>query len=532
MPSGTKSAPSTTRPLSARSSANTARTAGAPGPGRRTLAGRLFSSIFLAFLGIGLFITAVLVWDVLRRADEEIGREIRIVKSAFHDPIADQLWAYDEKELGAVLAALVRLSVAQGVIVEDPFSGRRLGAHGITNSDEGSGMLVHAFDVHYVAHGADNARHLGNVSLLVPADLALTRSWPSIMLILTAALVKLLLIWILFSYFAQRQLVRPLSRLSDAVDRIDPSFRPYSDVQAVGAEDGELKHLQDAFNRLLNRLESAHAERAAYEQELIGARAQLEDAVAERTRQLDKARRRAEEASVAKSRFLAMMSHELRTPLNSILGFSQFMVDEIMGRMGNARYLEYAADIQHSARHLLDVINDILDISKVEAGEAKLEEEDLELRDLAAAVQRLMSPRISAKSQVLSVSVPDNMPKLRGDGRVIRQVLMNLFSNANKFTPDGGALSISTGVDYRGGIRIEVADTGIGISADDVPLVLEAFGQVRTSHTVTHEGTGLGLTLSKQLVELHGGDLAIQSEVGKGTTVILRFPADRTIRHI
>ena len=508
---------------------NTARASGTPNSGRHTLAGRLFSSIFLAFLGIGLLITAVLIWDVLRRADEEIEREIRIVKSAFHDPIADQLWAYDEKELGAVLTALVRLSVAQGVIVEDPFSGRRLGAHGIISSGDGSGMAVHSFDIRYVAQGSDKARHLGRVSLLVPANLALTRSWLSIMLIFTAAMVKLLLIWILFSYFAQRQLVRPLSRLSDAVDRIDPGFRPYSDIQAVRPSDGELKHLQDAFNRLLSRLESAHAERAAYEEELIGARAQLEDAVTERTRQLDGARRRAEEASVAKSRFLAMMSHELRTPLNSILGFSQFMVDEIMGRMGNARYMEYAADIQHSARHLLDVINDILDISKVEAGEAKLEEEDLDLRDLAAAVQRLMSPRISAKSQVLSVTVPDNMPKLRGDGRVIRQVLMNLFSNANKFTPEGGALTLSTGVDYRGGIRIEVTDTGIGIAAEDVPLVLEAFGQVRTSHTVTHEGTGLGLTLSKQLVELHGGDLAIQSEVGKGTTVILRFPAERTI---
>jgi signal transduction histidine kinase len=522
--------PSTTRPLSARSSGNTARAADAPRSGRRTLAGRLFSSIFLAFLGIGLLITAILVWDVLRRADEEIEREIRIVKSAFHDPIADQLWAYDEKELSAVLAALVRLSVAQGVIVEDPFSGRRLGVHGVTSSGDGSGMMVHAFDVLYVAQGSDTARHLGHVSLLVPADLALVRSWPSIMLILTAALVKLLLIWILFSYYAQRQLVRPLSRLTDAVDRIDPGFRPYNPIQAVGPEDGELKHLQDTFNRLLNRLESAHAERAAYEEELICARAQLEDAVAERTKQLDGARRRAEEANVAKSRFLAMMSHELRTPLNSILGFSQFMVDEIMGRMGNARYLEYAADIQHSARHLLDVINDILDISKVEAGETKLEEEDLNLREVAATVQRLMSPRIGAKKQVLSINIPDNMPKLRADGRVIRQVLMNLFSNANKFTPEGGALAISTGVDYRGGIRVEVADTGIGISAEDVPLVLEAFGQVRTSHTVTHEGTGLGLTLSKQLIELHGGDLAIQSEVGKGTTVILRFPADRTIR--
>ena len=179
---------------------------------------------------------------------------------------------------------------------------------------------------------------------------------------------------------------------------------------------------------------------------------------------------------------------------------------------------------------VVDVINDILDISKVEAGEANLEEEDLDLRDVAAAVQRLMSPRVGAKRQVLTVNIPDGLPRLRGDGRVIRQILMNLFSNANKFTPAGGSIVMAAGVDYRGGIRIEVADTGIGISAKDISLVLEAFGQVRSSHIVTHEGTGLGLTLSKQLVELHGGDLAIQSEVGKGTTVILRFPADRAVK--
>lgn len=525
-----KSATSTPHRSSAGFSTHTARFGGGSGPGRRTLAGRLFTSIFLAFLGFGVVITAVLIWDVLRRADMEIEREIRIVKSAFHDPISDQLWAYDEKELGAVLAALVRLSVAEGVTVIDPFSGRRLGAHGVTNSGKGAGVDVESFDIHYVAEGADKARHLGHVEIYLPANLTYVRSWPSIMLIVTAALIKLLLVWILFNYYANRQLAAPLSRLSDAVDRVEPGWRPHQEIRAVGPEDGELNHLQDAFNRLLNRLEKSHAERFAYEQELVGARAELEDAVAVRTRELEGARRRAEDASVAKSRFLAMMSHELRTPLNSILGFSQFMVDEIMGRMGNDRYLEYAADIQHSASHLLDVINDILDISKVEAGEANLEEEDLDLRDVAAAVQRLMSPRVGAKRQVLTVNIPDGLPRLRGDGRVIRQILMNLFSNANKFTPAGGSIVMAAGVDYRGGIRIEVADTGIGISAKDISLVLEAFGQVRSSHIVTHEGTGLGLTLSKQLVELHGGDLAIQSEVGKGTTVILRFPADRAVK--
>tara|TARA_B100000427_G_scaffold59269_1_gene46603 strand:+ start:1853 stop:3331 length:1479 start_codon:yes stop_codon:yes gene_type:complete len=489
----------------------------------------LFTSIFLAFLGIGFLITGVLIWDVLRRADEEIAREIRIVKSAFHDPIADQLWAYDEKELNVVLTALVRLSLAEGVVVEDPYSGRRLGANGITNSGEGSGMVVHSFDIHYVPKGADRARNLGHVMLLVPADLNLTRSWPSIMLIVVAGLLKLLLIWWLFHHYARKQLAEPLGRLSEAVDEVEPGWRPYRQVDAVGPADGELKHLQDAFNRLIDRLDKAQAERAAYEEELLGARDKLEDAVAERTRELDGARRRAEEANHAKSRFLAMMSHELRTPLNSILGFSQFMVDEIIGPMANDRYREYAADIQRSAGHLLEVINDILDISKVEAGEAKLDEDNLNLDELAQAVARLLMPRISAKKQVMSINIPTDLPHLRGDGRVIRQVLMNLFSNANKFTPEGGALTLSAGLDYRGGIRLEVSDTGVGIAAKDIPTVLEAFGQVRSSPTVAHEGTGLGLTLSKQLVELHGGDLAIQSEVGKGTTVILRFPAGRTI---
>ena len=226
----------------------------------------------MAFLGIGFLITGVLIWDVLRRADEEIAREIRIVKSAFHDPIADQLWAYDEKELNVVLTALVRLSLAEGVVVEDPYSGRRLGANGITNSGEGSGMVVHSFDIHYVPKGADRARNLGHVMLLVPADLNLTRSWPSIMLIVVAGLLKLLLIWWLFHHYARKQLAEPLGRLSEAVDEVEPGWRPYRQVDAVGPADGELKHLQDAFNRLIDRLDKAQAERAAYEEELLGAR--------------------------------------------------------------------------------------------------------------------------------------------------------------------------------------------------------------------------------------------------------------------
>jgi len=243
---------------------------------------------------------------------------------------------------------------------------------------------------------------------------------------------------------------------------------------------------------------------------------------------LREAKERSEMANRSKSDFLANMSHELRTPLNSIIGFSQIIIDGIFGSL-NPKYLEYVQDINGSGRHLLNVINDILDISKVEAGEIEVDETDVDILDIAENCLKMLHERIILKSQQCTLNVSPDLPKLRADDRLILQILVNLLSNANKFTPDGGAVTVSVNLNSDDGIEIRVVDSGIGIAPEDMPRALEQFGQVRSASILTHEGTGLGLPLSRKLAELHDGSLSVESEVGKGTTVIVAFPPGRTI---
>ena len=245
--------------------------------------------------------------------------------------------------------------------------------------------------------------------------------------------------------------------------------------------------------------------------------------------EMQRAKERLETANRAKTEFLAHMSHELRTPLNSVIGFSQIMADELFGPLGSEKYLGYASDIQGSAQHLLEVIDDILDISKIEAGEVRLDESEIYVRDIVQASLRLVQPKFDLKQQALSTKFPPIPPAIKADRRLVRQILVNLLSNSMKFTPDGGQIKISTRMSERGGVVISVSDTGIGIAPEDIQLVLEPFGQARRSPNQAHEGTGLGLSLSKQLVELHGGSLTIDSTVGKGTVVTITFPPERTV---
>ena len=231
-------------------------------------------------------------------------------------------------------------------------------------------------------------------------------------------------------------------------------------------------------------------------------------------------------ANSAKSNFLANMSHELRTPLNAIIGFSELLKTQPFGPLGSPRYLQYIEDIRSSGDHLLQVVNDILDMSKIEAGECQLNESDCAVPDIAVAVVRMVSHRAREAGIEIVVCTSDNMPFLRADERMLRQILLNLLSNAVKFTPAGGRVTLSAHVEKRG-LVFSVADTGIGIAPDMMELVMRPFGQGNSSLRRGIEGTGLGLPLVKGLTELHGGSFDLRSVEGQGTIATVRLPPDR-----
>ncbi len=235
----------------------------------------------------------------------------------------------------------------------------------------------------------------------------------------------------------------------------------------------------------------------------------------------------AEAANKAKSDFLANMSHELRTPLNAVIGFAQMLNQEIFGPLGNDNYRAYSNDIETSAEHLLSLINDILDMAKIEAGKFTLDEADIDLNLIVDLCRRIVIKRFEEGDLRLSVELPPDLPILHGDERVLRQILLNLLSNAAKFTEPGGEVSVRAWHADDGTLRIAVRDTGIGMAPEDLPKALGSFEQVESHLSRRSEGTGLGLPLAKSMCELHGGGLGLESELGKGSVVTFWFPPER-----
>ena len=239
------------------------------------------------------------------------------------------------------------------------------------------------------------------------------------------------------------------------------------------------------------------------------------------------AREKERRANKAKSEFLANMSHELRTPLNSIIGFSEMVKLQAIGPVQNERYLEYAGHIHDSGKHLLDLINDMLDLAKVESGKLELEEEVVDFARVYEGCRALLQHRIAGNNLQVALVLPDDPPLLRADERKIRQILFNLLSNAIRHTPSGGRITTAVYTHPETGFVFSIIDSGTGMAPEDIPKALEPFGQVGDPMVKGQEGTGLGLPLTKALVELHGGTLEIASQLGLGTTVTVRMPPSR-----
>jgi two-component system cell cycle sensor histidine kinase PleC len=243
----------------------------------------------------------------------------------------------------------------------------------------------------------------------------------------------------------------------------------------------------------------------------------------------DEARSRAEAANISKSRFLAQMSHELRTPLNAILGFSEVMKSEVFGEHSVPAYKEYSSDIHNSGVHLLGLINEILDLSRIEAGRYELNEESVSLAAVVEDCHHLLQLRATNRGITIHEAFEPDMPRIWADERAVRQICLNLLSNAIKFTPPSGEIWLKVGWTASGGQYMTCKDSGPGIPEEEIPVVLASFGQGSNSIKSAEQGAGLGLPIAKSLIDLHGGTFTLKSKLRIGTEVIATFPPERVV---
>ncbi|HEX6092049.1 MAG TPA: ATP-binding protein [Dongiaceae bacterium] len=290
-----------------------------------------------------------------------------------------------------------------------------------------------------------------------------------------------------------------------------------------------MSHLTAFTSKLQPKLRNSLLQRYASDFVRINEHSAAEESLRRGKEQAERAAEKAEAANRAKSEFLANMSHELRTPLNAIIGFSDIMKGEMLGPLENATYKGYVGDINNSAGHLLEVINDILDLSKIEHGDIELNEEEVDVTKVVESCLTIIEERAKKGNLKLSYDPPESLPKLWGEARRVKQILINLLSNSVKFTPPGGEVSIQALVETSGNLAITVFDTGIGIAAEDMEQIMTPFGQAHTGLNRKYEGTGLGLPLSKMFVEMHGGALIVESDLDVGTAVCALFPASRVL---
>ena len=274
----------------------------------------------------------------------------------------------------------------------------------------------------------------------------------------------------------------------------------------------------------ITALKTAEVELRKTKEAVEFANQDLERNVQERTQELRDALVQAEMANRSKTDFLANMSHELRTPLNAIIGFSDMFRESVFGPLGSKKYDEYANHIHDSGTHLLDLIHDILDVARVEVGQLSISPEEISLGDVFDNCRSMITPRAQTKDMDLTFTVAPDTPQIYADSLRLKQILLNLIGNAIKFTQKGGKVDVTAEATADNGVRIQISDTGIGMTAKQIETALERFGQARSNHMISQDGVGLGLAICNSFMELHEGSLDIDSTPGTGTTVTVTFP--------
>ena len=482
-----------------------------------------FRSVRMAFLAVilPLVITVVGGFFVLLEVEtyndavERLEMKLDRTLASNSVMLARAVWERNEALIASqAVPALIDPDLI-GIFITDR-AGRTLAQFGARETPLGKSITGEA-PIRYDA-GAD-LQEAGRLELVM-TDAGIRASARSRTLVLIAFAI-LLSVAIVFAAQAAFDLVigRPLKELQKAIDSTRLGA-PREEVQWSGAD--EVARVIEAFNRMQRR-------HTAYENALDEARIDLEQRVEERTVELKRARDEARAANRAKSAFLANMSHELRTPLNAIIGFAEVLKNQKFGPLGDERYSSYAEIVRTSGTHLLDLINDLLDLSRAEAGGLIPADSTLAVDAQIRRAIDMSRTEIDASGLTVRVAVDADVPPLRADARLILQLLSNLITNAVKFTRSDGTITIGAAVDDRRSVSLFVADTGIGIPEDQIDKVLEPFTQLDTRLHREHRGAGLGLPLCRAIAQAHGGQILIESTFGEGTRVTVILPPWRAL---
>jgi len=410
--------------------------------------------------------------------------------------VSGYLWNFDLEAIESHLGSLVEFSEVYSAEVydeKDNLIAKKEATDSILQS-----RRSYTLDIIYEDPFVN--RKIGKFILVVAYTDISTKLWNNFIEEIPEGIVLVLGLSGVLFFATRRYLIKPIQDLGQGFASFDKKELRHK--IPVKSED-EVGDLIEGYNRMIDKLEQHEKQQLIYVQGL-------------------------EAANRAKTYFLANMSHELRTPLNAIIGFSEMIKYEMLGKIGEPRYKAYAEDIYSSGSLLLEIINDILDMSKIEAGELSLVEEVVDIKEAASACLKIVNNRAERNQITLKSNISPDCPYLLGDNTRLRQLLLNLLSNAVKFTPEGGEVLLSAWLNEKTQIVISVEDNGIGIPEEKVQEVLKPFIQVDSHLTRQHEGTGLGLPLSKTLMELHEGELILESQFDKGTKVTLIFPSKRT----